>query len=402
MNFDIIITGNTIGALFTKYIISKKYKVKVANIIPPISILKNANLVLFSATFRNLKFQFKSILSSSVFKPYKSFYFKFANKLFNVELDKNIFFVTQLEDLKQYINSIISENLSLNLSFSFYQKVFNNYIKDIYYDNSKWYIKLDNNKIISGEYLLVCDDFWGLTWNILNIPFKHNGGWLVKVPNLEKNKDVKEQKIIFSFGDTKKSIILGNSAFIFANYIDKEYSIDNIITKFLLNNFDIFKNYKIISWDKYVLPFSYKLDEIKENYLKLNPKLLNSKLFIVSEYFGLTSTLYPDFTYLTSLLANDFLNLLDYNNSNLLKFFDSIFKTIQLNYVFYKIMNFIYRYPFVFVNNFEDNFKNYFVNFLLGNLNLFEFDKILSNIFGNYYDPLEIKLSEKALQELQE
>ncbi|MGB9637840.1 MAG: hypothetical protein ACP5RD_05475 [bacterium] len=395
MNFDIIITGNTIGALFTKYIIFKKYKVKIASIIPPISILKNANLVLFSATLRNLKFQFKSILNSSIFKSYKSFSFKFANKSFDIELDKNIFFVTQLENLKQYINSIISENNTSN----FYQKIFNNSIKDIYYDNSKWYVKLDNSKIVNGEYLLICDDFWGLSWNILNISLKHNGGWIVKVPNLQKDKDIKDQKIIFSFGDTKKSVILGNSNFIFANYIDKEYSIDNVINKFLLSNFDMFKNYKILSWDKYVLPFSYKLDEIKENYLKINSKLLNSKLFIVSEYLGLTSTLYPDFTYLTSILANDFLNLLDNNNPNLLNFLDSIFKTIEINYIFYKIMNFIYKYPFVFINNFEDNFKNYFINFLLGNLSLFEFDKILSNVFGNYYEPLEIKLSEKALQE---
>ncbi len=395
MNFDVIITGNTVGALFTKYLILKKYKVKVANIIPPISILKNAHIFMFSSTFRNLKIQFKHLLNSPNFKGYKKFSLKFIHKLFNIELDKSVFFYTNLESLKQYINSIVFDNS--------YQKNFNNSVKDIYYDNSKWFVKLDNNRVITAQYLLVCDDFWGLTWNILNISLKHNGGWIVKTPNLEKFTEISEStgndKIIFSFGDTKKSVILGGSNFIFANHIDKEYSIDNIINKFLLNNFEIFKNSKIVSWDKYVLPFSYKLNEIKENYLKINPKLLNSKLFIITEYLGLTSTLYPDFTYLTSLLANDIVNFLDNNDANFYKSLDYIFKIIQLNYIFYKIMNFIYKYPLVFLNNFENNFKNYFINFLLGDIDLFEFDKILISNFGYYYEPIEIKLSENALQE---
>ena len=59
MNFDIIIVGNTAGALFSKYFISKRYKVKIANIIPPISILKNTYLLMFSATLRLLKVQFR-------------------------------------------------------------------------------------------------------------------------------------------------------------------------------------------------------------------------------------------------------------------------------------------------------------------------------------------------------
>ncbi len=392
MNFDIIITGNTIGALFVKYLVLKKYKVKIANIIPPISILKNANIFMFSATFRNLKVQFKSLLNSSNFKSYKKFSIKFIHKLFDIELDKNLFFITTLESLKQYINSIIFDNS--------YQKDFNNSIKDIYYDNSRWFVKLDNNRVITSQYLLVCDDFWGLSWNILNISLKHNGGWIVKAPNLEKFSDhINNDRIIFSFGDTKKSVVLANSNVVFANYIDKEYSIDNLINKFLLSNFDMFKNYKIVSWDKYVLPFSYKLNEIKENYLKINPKLLNSKLFIVTEYLGLTSTLYPDFTYLTSLLANDIVNLLDNNDANFYKSLDYIFKIIEFNYIFYKIMNFIYKYPLVFLNNFENNFKNYFINFLLGEINLIEFDKILVSKFSDYYEPSEIKLSENALQE---
>lgn len=391
MNFDIIIVGNTLGALFSKYFISKRYKVKIANIIPPISILKNACLLMFSATFRLLKVQFRSILSNPIFRYYKSFSFKFANKMFNIDLDKNVFFVTDLELLKQYINSIISDNI--------YQKSFSNSIKDIYYDGSKWHVKLDNNKVISGQYLLICEDFWGLTWNILNISLKHNGGWIIKVPNFERNNDSKQQKIIFSFGDTKKSVIWGNASFVFANYIDKEYSIDNTINKFLLNNFEIFRNYKIISWDKYVLPFAYKSDEIKENYLKLDSKLLNSKLFIVSEYLGLTSTLYPDFTYLTALLANDIINSLDRNDYNFNYSIEHILNAIKLNYIFFKIMNFIYRYPLVFINNFETNFKDYFINFLLGDLSLFEFDKILANNFSNYYEPIQITLSDKALQD---
>jgi len=391
MNFDIIIVGNTVGALFSKYFISKRYKVKIANIIPPISILKNTYLLMFSATFRLLKVQFRSILSNPIFKYYKSFSFKFANKIFNIDVDKSVFFVTELELLKQYINSIISDNI--------YQKFFNNSIKDIYYDSSKWYVKLDNNKVISGQCLLVCEDFWGLTWNILNISLKHNGGWIIKVPNFERNNDSKQQRIIFSLGDTKKSVIWANAYFVFANYIDKEYSIDNTINKFLLNNFEIFRNYKIISWDKYVLPFAYKSDEIKENYLKLDSKLLNSKLFIVSEYLGLTSTLYPDFTYLTALLANDIINSLDRNDYNFNYSIEHILKTIEANYIFYKIMNFIYRYPLVFINNFETNFKDYFINFLLGDLSLFEFDKILANNFSNYYEPIQITLSDKALQD---
>jgi len=391
MNFDIIIVGNTLGALFSKYFISKRYKVKIANIIPPISILKNACLLMFSATFRLLKFQFRSILSNPIFRYYKSFSFKFANKMFNIDLDKSVFFVTELELLKQYINSIISDNI--------YQKSFSNSIKDIYYDSSKWYVKLDNNKVISGQCLLVCEDFWGLTWNILNISLKHNGGWIIKVPNFERNNDSKQQRIIFSLGDTKKSVIWANAYFVFANYIDKEYSIDNTINKFLLNNFEIFRNYKIISWDKYVLPFAYKSDEIKENYLKLDSKLLNSKLFIVSEYLGLTSTLYPDFTYLTALLANDIINSLDRNDYNFNYSIEHILNAIKLNYIFFKIMNFIYRYPLVFINNFETNFKDYFINFLLGDLSLFEFDKILANNFSNYYEPIQITLSDKALQD---
>jgi len=391
MNFDVIITGNTIGAIFSRYFILKRYKVKVANIIPPISILKNTCLLMFSATFRILKLQFKSILSNTAFKYHKSFSFKFTNKIFNIDLDKNVFFITDLEFLKQYINSIISDNI--------YQKSFNNSIRDIYYDNSKWYVKLDNNKVITGKYLLICDDFWGLSWNILNVSLKHNGGWIIKVPNFEKNNDSKQQRLIFSFGDAKKSVIWGNSSFLFANYIDKEYSIDNTINKFLLNNFDIFKNYKIISWDKYVLPFTYKSEEIKENYLKLDPKLLDSKLLIVSEYLGLTSALYPDFTYLTALLANDITNSLDRNDYSFTYSIDHILKAIEANYIFYKIMNFIYRYPLVFINNFETSFKDYFINFLLGELSLFEFDKILSNSFGNYYEPIQVKLSDKALQD---
>jgi hypothetical protein len=391
MNFDIIIVGNTVGALFSKYFISKRYKVKIANIIPPISILKNTYLLIFSATFRLLKVQFRSILSNPIFRYYKSFSFKFANKMFNIDLDKNVFFVTDLEFLKQYINSIISDNV--------YQKSFSNSINEIYYDNSKWYVKLDNNKVINGQYLLICEDFWGLTWNILNISLKHNGGWIVKVPNFEKNNDSKQQRIIFSLGDTKKSVIWGNAYFVFANYIDREYSIDNTITKFLLNNFEIFRNYKIISWDKHVLPFAYKSDEIKENYLKLDSKLLNSKLFIISEYLGLTSTLYPDLTYLTALLANDIINSLDRNDYNFNYSIEHILNAIKLNYIFYKIMNFIYRYPLVFINNFETNFKDYFINFLLGDLSLFEFDKILANNFGNYYEPIQITLSDKALQD---
>jgi hypothetical protein len=391
MNFDIIIVGNTLGALFSKYFISKRYKVKIANIITPISILKNMYLLMFSATFRLLKVQFRSILSNPIFRYYKSFSFKFANKMFNIDLDKSVFFVTELEFLKQYINSIISDNI--------YQKSFSNSIKDIYYDNSKWYIKLDNNKVIIGQYLLICEDFWGLTWNILNISLKHNGGWIIKVPNFERNNDSKQQKIIFSLGDTKKSVIWGNASFVFANYIDREYSIDNTINKFLLNNFEIFRNYKIVSWDKYVLPFAYKSDEIKENYLKLDSKLLNSKLFIVSEYLGLTSTLYPDFTYLTALLANDIINSLDRNDYNFNYSIDHILKTIEANYIFYKMMNFIYRYPLVFINNFENSFKDYFINFLLGDLSLFEFDKILANNFSNYYEPIQITLSDKALQD---
>ena len=391
MNFDIIIVGNTVGALFSKYFISKRYKVKIANIIPPISILKNTYLLMFSATFRLLKVQFRTILSNPIFKYYKSFSFKFANKIFNIDVDKSVFFVTELELLKQYINSIISDNI--------YQKFFNNSIKDIYYDSSKWYVKLDNNKVISGQCLLVCEDFWGLTWNILNISLKHNGGWIIKVPNFERNNDSKQQRIIFSLGDTKKSVIWANAYFVFANYIDKEYSIDNTINKFLLNNFEIFRNYKIISWDKYVLPFAYKSDEIKENYLKLDSKLLNSKLFIVSEYLGLTSTLYPDFTYLTALLANDIINSLDRNDYNFNYSIEHILNAIKLNYIFYKMMNFIYRYPLVFINNFETNFKDYFINFLLGDLSLFEFDKILANNFSNYYEPIQITLSDKALQD---
>jgi hypothetical protein len=166
-----------------------------------------------------------------------------------------------------------------------------------------------------------------------------------------------------------------------------------------LNNFEIFRNYKIISWDKYVLPFAYKSDEIKENYLKLDSKLLNSKLFIVSEYLGLTSTLYPDFTYLTALLANDIINSLDRNDYNFNYSIEHILNAMKLNYIFYKIMNFIYRYPLVFINNFESSFKDYFINFLLGDLSLFEFDKILANNFSNYYEPIQITLSDKALQD---
>ncbi len=271
MNFDIIITGNTIGALFTKYLILGRYKAKVANIIPPVSILKNAYILMFSATFRNLKIQFRSLLNSSSFKSYKRFSVKFTNKSFDIELDKNVFFVSNLESLKQYIGSIIFDNS--------HQKIFNNSIKDIYWDNSKWFVKLDNNKVITSQYLLLCDDFWGLTWNFLDISLKHNGGWIVKSPNLEKVLEPSEltgsDKIIFSFGDVKKSVILGSSDFIFANYIDREYSIDNIINRFLLSNFDIFKNYKIISWDKYVLPFSYKPNENKK---KIILKLILSYL----------------------------------------------------------------------------------------------------------------------------
>jgi len=374
MNFDITITGDSFGSIISEYLITKNFNVSVARIKPEITILKDIPLLIPTAIFKYLSIPFKLVENN--FTTFTNIDLYLFNIKKTLSSKKRIFISTNLEKLKKFLISIIPENKAA--------KKFQNQIKEIFFSNNGITIKLSNNKIVNTLYLIVGDDFWGSSWNILNFKPSHTGGWVIKTPILKSFNS----KPFIAFGYSPKSIVISNQQnLIFAKHIQKEYTMDDLIKNFLLNNKTI-DNITIEDWNKYVLPFTTNLPSPPKEILK-------HKVFFITEYLGLMNYFIPDFTYLTSTLSSELIPQLDSKIKSLDKSIPILEKVINYNKIFKKVKDFIDSFPFIFFNNQEKD--QILADLFIGQIDPIQLDRNMKQIFDKYDPNLEIVLSQEAL-----
>ncbi|MEN3014705.1 MAG: hypothetical protein ABDH21_01405 [bacterium] len=377
MNFEVVITGNSFATNSLIFLLNTHFNINIANIVPEISMIRDIKLFMPAATLKNLSIPLKKLSDKNVASFNKIHLFLYNNQRI-LSHNKKIIVSTSLEKLKKILLSLSPKPKNI--------KIFQNSINEIFYNNDKFYIKLSNNKILTTHYLIIGDDFWGNSWNFINYKPHHTGGWIVKIPNTKSISTIP----FIALGYSKKSLILSdNQNLIFSKHIDKEYSIENLIINFLTNN-QIIKNIILSDWNKYVLPFSTKEQNFPEH-------LKNKKIFIITEYLGLTSCLLPDFTYLTSFLVKEFIVNIDKTVNSFKDFIPYINKAIQYNQIFLKINNLINNFPLMFFNNSEKD--EILVDLLLGNITPSEADRMFKQIFEFYDRRFEVVLSARAQEE---
>lgn len=139
-----------------------------------------------------------------------------------------------------------------------------------------------------------------------------------------------------------------------------------------------------------MLPFSIKEYEFPN-------EIKNKRIFFLTEYLGTISTLLPEYAHLTSLLAKELVEKIDDKIKKLDDFTSYINKIINYNKIFYKITDFINRFPLVFFEN-QDKDK-LLTDMLIGNITIEELDNYFRQIFPNYDRKFEVVLSEQALKD---
>ncbi|MCS7243568.1 MAG: hypothetical protein RMJ36_02385 [Candidatus Calescibacterium sp.] len=377
MNFDLIITGNTFGSFLTLFLLTKNFDISVAQIIPEISIIRDMKLFIPASTFKNIPIPFKTIMEND-FQTYNRISLYLFNQEKTLQSEKKIIISTTLDKIRKFLQNNIKNPRKY--------KTFQGTIKEVHFNNDKIFIKLSNNKIISSQYLIVCDDFWGSIWNLINFKPQHTGGWIIKTPLTTTIKS----KPFIAFGYSKKGTILSDSEnIIFAKHINKEYTIEDLISNFLLTN-KIVEKLVIKDWNKYVLPFTTK------NY-SFHNEIKNKKIFFVTEYLGLVNCFLPEYTTLTSMLARELSDHLDTKIKTLEDFTPLLNKIIEYNQIFLKLSNFINSFPLIFFKNEEKD--KLIIDILIGNINPQIMDDRLRKIFENYDRNFEVTLSERALTE---
>lgn len=376
MNFDIVVTGNTFGSSIITFLINKNFNINLAHIIPEITIIKDIKLLIPSVVLKNLSIPFKIAIEKKL-TSFNKINLLLLNKERELKNEKRIIISTSFEKLKKFL-----QTLTNNKNY----KIFQDSIQEIFFNNEKFFIRLKNNKLITAYYLIVADDFWGNTWNLLGFKPQHTGGWIIKIPQTKKLKS----KPFIAIGYQPKSVIISDQEnIIFSKHIDKEYTIDNLINNFFLNN-TIIQDITISDWNKYVLPFSIKEYEFPN-------EIKNKRIFFLTEYLGTISTLLPEYAHLTSLLAKELVEKIDDKIKKLDDFTSYINKIINYNKIFYKITDFINRFPLVFFEN-QDKDK-LLTDMLIGNITIEELDNYFRQIFPNYDRKFEVVLSEQALKD---
>lgn len=376
MNFDVVVTSNTFSSNCAVYLLSKNFDINIAQIIPEITLVKDMPLFVPYATIKNLNIPYKTVENNFTTINEITLYLYNQPKL--IKNSKKIAILTTLEKIRKFLQTNLKSPKKI--------KTFQTSIKEIYFKESKIFLRLSNNKLLSTQYLLIGDDFWGSSWNLLNYKPHHKGGWIIKTPT----NNLSPTPPFLAFGFSKYGVILGNQEYLlFSKHIDKQYSIDDLINNFLLNN-KIINNIFIKDWNRFVLPFSTEPFILHEN-------IKNQKIFFISEYLGLVNPLIPEYTYLVSFLVKEIVSNIDNKVKTFEEFLPLLNKTIEYNQIFLKIAKFINSFPLMFFKN--DQKDEIFSNFLQGLIDPQNMDNQFKEIFENYEVNQEIVLSSKALEE---
>lgn len=376
MNFDIVVTSNTFSSNCAIYLLSKNFDINIAQIIPEITLIKDMPLFIPYATIKNLNIPYKIIENNFTTINQITFYLYNQPKI--IKNSKKIAILTTLEKIRKFLQTNLKNPKKI--------KTLQSSIKEIHFKDSKIFLRLSNNKLLSTQYLLIGDDFWGNSWNLLNYKPHHSGGWIIKTPT----NNIPNIQSFLAFGFSKYGVILGNQEYIlFSKHIDKQYSIDDLITNFLLNN-KIINEIFIKDWNKFVLPFSTEPFGLKDN-------IKNQKIFFISEYLGLVSPLIPEYTYLVSLLVKETVDNIDNKVKTFEHFLPLLNKIVEYNQIFFKIAKFINSFPLMFLKN--DQKDEILSNFFYGLTDPKTMDNQLKEIFENYDFSKEIVLSPQALEE---
>lgn len=377
MNVDIIVTGNTFGSTLLNFLILKNFDVSLVHIVPEISIIKDIRLIIPASTFKNLSIPFKLILESGI-NSYNKIHFYLANQERVLQHEKKILFSTTLDRFRKFLFNNIKTSKSL--------KTIQASVKELHFSDNKIILKLSNNRVLSCQYLIVCDDFWGSTWNLLNFKPQHTGGWIIKIPQTK----LIQTKPFIALGYSKKALVISDSeTIIFAKHISKEYTIEDLIYNFLLTS-RVVEKLVINEWNKYVLPITTKVPHFPE-------EIRAKRIFFITEYLGLMNCFIPEYTTLTSMLSKELIDNLDIKIKVLEDFIPTISKIIEYNQIFMKLINFINSFPLVFFKN--DDKDKIITDLLLGNITPDILDQKFKNIFENYGRNFDIVLSDRALNE---
>lgn len=376
MNFDIVVTSNTFSSNCAVYLLSKNFDVNIAQVIPEITLVKDMPLFIPYATIKNLNIPYKIIENN--FTTINEITLYLHNQPKTIKNSKKIAILTTLEKIRKFLQNNIKNPKKT--------KIFQSSIKEIYFKDSKIFLRLSNNKLLSTQYLLIGDDFWGNSWNLLNYKPHHDGGWIIKTPT----NSIPNIQPFLAFGFSKYGIIIGNQEYLlFSKHIDRQYSIDDLINNFLLNN-KIINNIFIKDWNRFVLPFSTQPFNLQDN-------IKNQKILFISEYLGLVNPLIPEYTYLVSLLIKEIVNKIDSKIKTFEQFLPLLNKIVEYNKIFLKITKFLNSFPLMFFKNDQKN--EILSNFFQGLINPENMDTQFREIFENYDVSQEIVLSAKALEE---